>query len=78
MTEDSLIIGYDNNGKDSATLVVARYLYPRMQFIKIFRDEEAQKIYELLTIDHSKPKEQHHLGLKCEQIIIDDWKGGSK
>ena len=70
MTEDSLIIGYDNSDReDYTTLVVARSHYPRTQLIKVFSGEEAQKIYELLThIEPTEPKKQNILGTKFEQI----------
>ena len=78
MMKDTLIIGYDNSdGQDTSTLVVVRGIYPKMYFLKIFHDKEAEELYELLTHRDEVQKQQHHLGMNAQQIIIDE-PGGIK
>lgn len=66
MIEDVLGIGYDSSKeKDYTTLVVTRGHYPNMEFIKIFQDKEAEKIYKILTDNNKKESLQM---VECNKI----------
>lgn len=46
---DNIFVGYDfSDGKDETVLVVGRRENKELNIINIFRDEEAEKIYNIL------------------------------